>query len=254
MKKIIYVLGLLAVINPAMADIKVDMLHDKMDRMEKDIAILQRKAYQQTNTGQHAYMQNAPYQAPAQLDDVYNKLNEQSAIIKELTAKIEQLEYQSQSFTKKLNQMNDDIDIRFNMINTTPAPTATPATDSAAYSAAYDLLQAGKLVEAENAFFAFMDKYPNSTLLGNANYWLGETYYARGKYAEAIGIFADGITKYKNNAKAPDNLLKLGLCMAQLKKKTEACTAFQSVKAEYPKAAASIISRAASEAKKLGCK
>ena len=32
----------------------------------------------------------------------------------------------------------------------------------------------------------FMKEYPNSSLIGNANYWLGETYYARGLFEQAV--------------------------------------------------------------------
>ena len=36
-------------------------------------------------------------------------------------------------------------------------------------------------------------------MAGNAQYWLGETYYARGKYMEAASTFAEG---YKRIRKA----------------------------------------------------
>ena len=99
-----------------------------------------------------------------------------------------------------------------------------------------------------------MKKYPKSDLVGNANYWLGETYYARGKFEQAVGIFADGFTKYKKNSKAPDNLLKLGLSMNKLGRKQDACTAFTSLSSEFPKAAQTLKNRAKAEAKKLSCK
>ena len=106
---------------------------------------------------------------------------------------------------------------------------------------------------AEQAFLKFMTDYPNSTYLGNANYWLGESYYARGQYAEAAGLFADGFTKYKDNTKAPDNMLKLGLTMKSLGKKSEACTAFKGLISEFPKANESLKKRASDEAKALKC-
>ena len=99
-----------------------------------------------------------------------------------------------------------------------------------------------------------MKEYPNSSLIGNANYWLGETYYARGLFEQAVGIFADGFTKYKKNSKAADNLLKLGLTMNKLNKKQEACTAFKSLATEFPKADNRLKDRAKAEAKKLQCK
>ena len=48
-------------------------------------------------------------------------------------------------------------------------------------------------------------------------------------------------------------MLKLGMSMKELGKKTEACQSFSSLKTEFPKAEASILKRAEEEAKKLGC-
>ena len=42
--------------------------------------------------------------------------------------------------------------------------------------------------------------------------------------------------------------------MQNLKKNTEACQAFNSMKTEFPKADKAILDRAVNEAKKLGCK
>lgn len=271
MKKIIYTCLFLmgSIPSIAFADVKLEMMNDKIDRLEQDLNSLQRKVYQSPDTG--SSKSNAP--APsgnAHLDDVYNRLTEQNNIIKDLTAKVEKLEFEQQQISERLNKMNADIDVRFNMLQNTP-PVATPQTTTPdkkaatpttakggnakdAYDKAYALLKKGDYAGAESAFTSFMRDHPKSDLAGNANYWLGETYYARGKYEQAVGVFADGFTKYKKNSKAADNLLKLGLTMNKLKKKNEACTAFKSLPSEFPKATKALKDRAQAEAKKLSCK
>ena len=121
------------------------------------------------------------------------------------------------------------------------------------YDAAYALLRKGDHVGAEKAFLAFIEAHSKHDLAGNANYWLGETYYARGQFEQAAPIFAEGFTTYKDNIKGPDNLLKLGLTMDKLGKKDEACMAFTSIDEEFPKAEQSIKDRAKEEAQKLAC-
>ena len=115
------------------------------------------------------------------------------------------------------------------------------------------MLKQLKYEEAEEALQAFLKDYPEHELAGNAQYWLGETYYVRGQYEPAAVAFATGFKNYKNNTKAPDNLLKLGLSMQQLGKKKEACTAFKNLKTKFPKASDVLLSRAAKESDKLGC-
>ena len=122
-----------------------------------------------------------------------------------------------------------------------------------AYEKAYGLLKDGQYEQAEQSFLSFMEKYPDSELLGNANYWLAESYYARQKWAEAAGLFADGFTKYKSNIKAADSMFKLGLTMKQMDKKKEACTAFKGLSKEFKNLSDHLKKRADQEIKELKC-
>jgi tol-pal system protein YbgF len=114
-------------------------------------------------------------------------------------------------------------------------------------------LKQAKYPDAEAAFKAFVDAHPQDQMAGNAQYWLGETYYARGKYMEAATAFAEGYKRYPKNSKAPDALLKLGMSLARADQKQNACVALAQLGHDFPHAAASVRQRAASEIKKLGC-
>lgn len=261
MKKIILTALLLSTVSilTAHADIKTDMLNDKVARLEKDINALQRKVYQSSEMkASNVSEESTPNNG--NLEDLYNRVSSQDAVIKDLTSKMEQLEFQQKQLDERLTKLNADIDVRFNLLQQekkTTAPVNGAEKKEAAQSAydnAYNIMKKGDYKKAEEAFTLFMKDYPKSNLVGNANYWLGETYYARGLYEQAVGIFADGFTKYKKNSKAADNLLKLGLTMNKLNKKTEACTAFKSLASEFPKADKKLKDRATAEAKKLSCK
>ena len=64
-----------------------------------------------------------------------------------------------------------------------------PVDDQAAYNAAFDKLKAGNYSEAMLAFQAFMNHYPSSDLLDNAQYWIGEAYYVTRDYEHAARAF-----------------------------------------------------------------
>ena len=129
-------------------------------------------------------------------------------------------------------------------------------TKSAAdlYQAGLDALKTSDYATADQNFNSILKRYPDDKLAGNAQYWLGEVYYAKKDWQRAAIAFAKGIEKYKDGAKGADSLLKLGMSMKELGKKDEACQSFSSVKTEFPKAEATVLNRAAEEAKKLGCK
>ena len=126
----------------------------------------------------------------------------------------------------------------------------TPAT---VYDQAFQALREQNYPQAEAGFGQFLKSYPKDPLAGNAKYWLGETYYARGDYTRAARVFAEGYQQYPKSSKGADNLLKLGLSLSQLNKKQEACVTFMQLEKDYKNAAAVIKQRAAAEKQKLAC-
>ncbi|WP_404386035.1 tol-pal system protein YbgF [Caenispirillum salinarum] len=132
-------------------------------------------------------------------------------------------------------------------------PVLPEGTPEEQYSYAFGLLREGAYDRAARSFEAFVERHPEHALAGNAQYWLGETHYVQGDYERAAVTFLDGYRSYPESPKAPDNLLKLGLTMAQLDKTREACAAFTRISGEYPQAPDPIQRRARSEAERLGC-
>lgn len=139
-----------------------------------------------------------------------------------------------------------------------PAPAAQaagplPSDPQKAYEVAFGYLRESNYDQAEKALNEFLARNGSHTLAGNAQYWLGETYFARGKYTEAAVAFATGAQKYPKGAKGPDNLLKLGMALGKINKKTEACTALSQLPQKYPEASASVKKRADGERRVLKC-
>jgi tol-pal system protein YbgF len=121
------------------------------------------------------------------------------------------------------------------------------------YQNAFSLLRATKYNEAEKALKSFIAQYPDHPLTGNANYWLGETYYVRADYNNAALTFAEGFKKYPKSGKAPDNLLKLGMSLAALGERDDACKALTELDSRYPSANDNVKQRAAKERQRNGC-
>ncbi|MDF1793314.1 MAG: tol-pal system protein YbgF [Thalassobaculaceae bacterium] len=143
---------------------------------------------------------------------------------------------------------------------TSPAPAATqaallPADASVEdqYKAAFDHLVKHDLPTAEAAFKSFLEAHPDDPLAGNAQYWLGETYYARERYQEAAVAFLEGYQTYPKSPKAADNLLKLGMALARIDRKEEACTTFAKLNQDFPNAPTNIKRRLINETKALSC-
>lgn len=150
-------------------------------------------------------------------------------------------------------------------LGTLPAapPSAAPGAAAAGnlppgsaedqYNYAMGLLKQANYPAAEQAMREFVQRWPKDPLAGNAQYWLGETFYVRGDYTNAATAFAQGYEKYPRGAKAPDDLLKLGMSLANLKQKADACHAYAHLEHDFPHASQAMKERLADEKKRAGC-
>ncbi len=88
--------------------------------------------------------------------------------------------------------------------------SAIAGLGQAEYQRAFSLLREGKYGTAVTAFTAFIQKYPQSSLVVDAYYWLGQAQYVLGKNGDAIHSLETVANQYGQSSKAPDALLRLG--------------------------------------------
>lgn len=281
-------------------------LLDRIDRLERDMNLLQRQVYRGAGPG-GAPMAPSPTDGQSALNYEV-RISQIEDQLRSVTGQIEQINYTLDQLKHRLDTLSSDVDQRLTALEhggTAPAqtpPSAPPpggprplggsppanapgpggqphilgqipagAGQSAAagagagavnlpagtpqqqYDAAFKLLRQANYPAAETALRAFIQRYPKDPLAGNAQYWLGETYFVRKDYTNAAAVFADGYQKYPKGGKAADNLLKLGMSLAQLGQKANACQAFARLERDFPTAPASIKERAGEEKKRLSC-
>jgi tol-pal system protein YbgF len=134
-----------------------------------------------------------------------------------------------------------------------PAPRPTPDAEGEAprlYRLAYDHVRAGRFPEAERDLREFVRRFPRHDYADNAQYWLGETYYARKTYSEAATAFRAVVERWPTGNKAPDALLKLGYSLLQLGDAGKGRGVLQQVVTHYPNTeAARLADRRLSELK-----
>ncbi len=121
------------------------------------------------------------------------------------------------------------------------------------YEAAYGLLLQQDYGAAQAAFADFIKRHPNHALAGNAQYWLGETYYVQGQYKSAAGAFLTGYRKYRKSTKAPDSLLKLAMSLDRLGQRGAACSSLNELGERFPNAPRHVARRVGQEIRRLRC-
>jgi tol-pal system protein YbgF len=132
-----------------------------------------------------------------------------------------------------------------------PAETEQPAQQL--YERAYGLLLQKDYGTAEASFEDFLKRHPTHPLAGNAQYWLGETFYVRGQYRPAAAAFLKGYQDYARSQKAPETLLKLAMSLQRLGQKDAACSSYNEFATKFPNPPAHIKSLAQAERQRSGC-
>jgi tol-pal system protein YbgF len=322
---------LAASLAPAIAHAQDRSTEDRLDRIERDLNMLERQVYRGAPTSSGVPSAGA---APgANAADIEIRMERLEAQMRDLTGRVEEVANGLDQLKQRVEQINSDIDVRFGemsgtasagaaparpgtppprgggdttrfaaapaapaglmppgtvvpppssgggglnpIFNTLSPPGTAPAAPQTAVPAAaeppstegglphgsaneqfnyaFGLVKQANYPGAETALKAFIDAHPNDALAANAQYWLGETYYARNKYMEAAAAFADGYKRYPKGAKAADDLLKLGMSLARADQKKNACVALAQLDQAFPNPGAAIKDRASAERKRIGC-
>jgi len=136
---------------------------------------------------------------------------------------------------------------------TMPSASLSAGEPSQDYETAYNMVLQGDYVTSEKMFKTFLSSYPDHHLAGNAQYWLGESLFARGLYRDAADAFLKSYSDYPGSSKGPDSLLKLGLSLAGLGEQAAACATYGELLSKFPGAPASVKKRATVESDVIGC-
>ena len=260
-------------------EIDVDDLLDRLERIERNISDIQKgkfdsldkslsSGYISRNEKRIDQIETNLRQNFGTLEEIQNQINligEKLDLINEdFQSRVLKLEKDLQVIkenktTKKENKSSVDLsnltgndgNVQKSII-TNPKKNLSEQEIKKKYENAIKLLWASKFEEAE-VELVDLKKFNPEDLMPNIQYWLGEVHYAQKKFEKAILEFGEGLQKYPDSIKGPDNMLKLGLSFANLKKKSEACNVFYELEVKYKTAPKNVLERANSEKKKLDC-
>ena len=262
-------------------------LNDRINRLEEQIFELKNSS----GESRARPLQKRAFDGdPASAAALSLRISDIEEQMRALNGKVEETSFQIRQLTEKFTKFSEDVEFRFQDMKSAPkfrgkqrgrktvsadlkpkslgripakspgletgepvearASTGSPRSD---YNRAFGLIKKRRYAQAEAEFKAFLSRYPKNALDGNAQYWLGETYFARKLYKKAADAFLRGYTRYRTSAKAPDSLLKLGITLARLGQNSAACSAFDEMRVEFPRAPRNTRDRVQAERRRVGC-
>lgn len=103
-----------------------------------------------------------------------------------------------------------------------------------AYEESYNLFKEKRYKEARDGFNRFIRDFSKSDLADNAQFWIGETYYAEKDFEGAILAYEMVIKNYPQSEKLPGAMLKQGMAFLELGDRKTAKAIFERLIEKFP--------------------
>ncbi len=255
----------------------------RLEIIEKQLKAVQRKVFTPgsefpQNESQALSSVPSTGGSGASLAGIEVRLSQIETEIRQLTGRIEEGNFQIDKLKQTIETMARDYEFRLKTLEKTGSASSMDekssfddnisnqnrntvaeqenlpqGSEQDQYSYAQKLVTMGQYDKAETALGEFIKRYPNSDLAGNAQYWLGQTYYVRKDYTKATRAFLEGYNNYPKSQKAPAFLLKIGMSLFAMGEKTDACDAYRELGSRFPDSSENKTKRL-SEEQRAGCR
>jgi tol-pal system protein YbgF len=171
--------------------------------------------------------------------DILNQHEQTMQEIARLRGQIEVLGNQIANAQKNQKDLYADLDSRIKKLEPRQETVDGQAvevmpSEKVTYDSAMKQFQSGDYQGAAGALQDFMRRYPTSAYAPNAQYLLGNAYYAQKDYKSAISTLQGVVQNYGTSPKAADAMLTIGSSYTEMKDKKAAKKVLQQLVAKYP--------------------
>ena len=116
----------------------------------------------------------------------------------------------------------------------TTTPSTPPPSADILYSNGLRDINGGRYDLARQSFQDYLQFYPDTDLASNAQFYLGEIYYAEKKYREAVAEYDKVLDNYPRSFKLAPARLKKGMALLELGERSAAIREFREVVRRFP--------------------
>jgi tol-pal system protein YbgF len=116
-----------------------------------------------------------------------------------------------------------------------PVPVASPPSAQTLYDNALRDLNTGKYDLARQQFTEYLQYYSQTALAGNAQFYIGETYYRQNDFQRAIQEYDRVFSDYPESNKVAGALLKKGYAQLELNQRDQGVQTLRALVERYPR-------------------
>ncbi|HOX26491.1 MAG TPA: tol-pal system protein YbgF [Candidatus Krumholzibacteria bacterium] len=207
---------------------EVAALRAENRRLAQEVTALGELARLESESGEETDAQRAMKlsQVSARLDQLIQKMDDNAAYLRDLSARVDLLATRSGIPTLgeyKPPQPRDE-----------SVAAELPEEGRSIYQAAQLDRSRGNVELAREGFREFLERYASSELGDDARYWLGDLAYGEQDWADADAQFQRLLADVPGTPWAAAALLKRGYCLQELGRPDEAKAVFRDLVARFP--------------------
>ncbi|HJY87664.1 MAG TPA: tol-pal system protein YbgF [Candidatus Acidoferrales bacterium] len=183
-------------------------------------------------------MQDVQANSGTRLDTMATQVQGLADNLEEVKARLAKLNQQLADMQGTMQSLDSKISGGTPAANPAPGggsggPGPAPSAD-VLYSNGLRDFTGGKYDLARQEFLDYLRYYPNTDLASNAQFYLGEIYYAQRQYKEAIGEYDKVITNFPKSFKLATAHFKKGMALQELGQKASAIREYREVVQRFP--------------------
>lgn len=210
--------------------------------------LVQRQGAMEARLGQIMQAQNSSTiqlgEISVQLKELREQVSRQAAVEKEQGANIDALQEKVRLLTWRVEKSAADAvapqPAKIELVNRDSGAESREEAVQSAYMSAFGLFSANNYKAATDAFVAFIATYPESEYAANARFWLGECYFAEGRFREAVEAYSRVLEMKPAEKRGADAMLKTGLSWYGLNEADKGRAALRMLIEKYPRSEAAV--------------
>lgn len=201
-------------------------LSEEIDKLRQDLAALR---------GQIEVVSNDIANTQRRQKDFYTDLDQR---ISALDQKYAAVEGRQQALENKQSATDSKPAAPGKSADSSPESSPPAADDRLSEQKIYDLalghFKSQNYRAAAQGFTDFLKRFPDSSNLAQAYFWLGSSHYALQDCVSAMPAFQTVITRFTTSQRAPDAMLSLAECQTDMKDKAAARQTLNNLIKRFP--------------------
>ncbi len=168
--------------------------------------------------------------------DLFAKMDSMASSMGALTPELQETQNRMSLLGQKLDDVASGFNQRMNRLSEQVSGSPLPSSPSPSemYRAAYGDFTKGKYDLSVEGFKTFLEKYPGGELSPQAQYYLGESYYAQNELEKAQAEFELVEKNYPKSDSVAPARLKKAICLEQQGLERDAIAVYKALTKDFP--------------------